>query len=43
MCLDHRNNLNGVVVDNASLEIMLHIEKTMQQLEVMGDDEQRVL
>jgi hypothetical protein len=43
MCLDHRNNLNGVVVDDASLEIMLHIEKTMQRLEVMGDDEQRVL
>ena len=43
MCLDHRNNLNGVVVDDASLEIMLHIEKTMQRLEVMGDDEQRFL
>ena len=43
LCLDHRNHLNGVVVDDASLEIMLHIEKTMQRLEVMGDDEQRFL
>ena len=43
LCLDHRNNLNGVVVDDTSLEIMLHIEKTMQRLEVMGDDEQRIL
>jgi hypothetical protein len=37
MCLDHRNNLNGVVVDDASLETMLHIEKTMQRLEENPD------
>lgn len=43
MCLDHRNHLNGVVVDDASLEIMLRIEKNMQRLEVMGDDERRIL
>ena len=43
MCLEHRNHLNGVVVDDAALEVMLRIEKTMQRLEVMGDDEQRWL
>ena len=43
MCLEHRNHLNGVVVDDAALEVMLCIEKTMQRLEVMGDDEQRWL
>jgi len=34
---------NGIVVDDASLEVMLRIEKTMQRLEVMGDDELRWL
>ena len=43
MCLDHRNHINGVVVDDASLEVMLRLEKTMQRLEVMGDDERRIL
>ena len=43
MYLEHRNHLNGVVVDDAALEVMLRIEKTMQRLEVMGDDEQRWL
>ncbi len=43
MCLTHEHHLNGVVVDDAALEVMLRIEKTMQRLEVMGDDEQRWL
>ena len=38
MCLTHEHHLNGVVVDDAALEVMLRIEKTMQRLEVMGDD-----
>lgn len=41
MYLTHEHHLNGVVVDDAALEVMLRIEKTMQRLEVMGDDEQR--
>lgn len=43
MFLDRRHHLNGVVVDDAALEVMLRIEKTMQRLEVMGDDELRWL
>lgn len=43
MYLTHGHHLNGVVVDDAALEVMLRIEKTMQRLEVMGDDEQRWL
>lgn len=43
MALAHGHNWNGVVVDDAALEVMLRIEKTMQRLEVMGDDEQRWL
>ena len=43
MYLTHEHHLNGVVVDDAALEVMLRIEKTMQRLEVMGDDEQRWL
>ena len=43
MSLDHIHHLNGVVVDDPSLEVMLRIEKTMQRLEVMGDDELRWL
>jgi hypothetical protein len=38
MYLTHEHHLNGVVVDDAALEVMLRIEKTMQRLEVMGDD-----
>ena len=38
MCLTHEHHLNGVVVDDAALEVMLRIEKTMQRLEVMGDE-----
>ena len=36
-------HLNGVVVDDASLEVMLRIEKTMQRLKVMGSDARRIL
>jgi hypothetical protein len=43
MKLGHRFHFNGVVVDDDALEVMLRIEKTMQRLEVMGDDEQRWL
>lgn len=43
MRLDHHNNPNGVVVDDAALEVMLRIEKIMQRLEPTGDDEQRAL
>ena len=43
MYLTHEHHLNGVVVDDAALEVMLRIEKTMQRLEEMGDDEQRWL
>lgn len=43
MYLTHEHHMNGVVVDDAALEVMLRIEKTMQRLEVMGDDEQRWL
>lgn len=43
MCLDHHQFLNGTVVDDASLEVMLRIEKCMQRLQVMGDDDCRYL
>ena len=43
MYMTHKQHLNGVVVDDAALEVMLRIEKTMQRLEVMGDDKQRWL
>ena len=43
MYLTHEHHFNGVVVDDAALEMMLRIEKTMQRLEEMGDDEQRWL
>ena len=43
MYLTHEHHWNGVVVDDTALEVMLRIEKTMQRLEVMGDDEQRWL
>lgn len=43
MWLDHHDHLNGVVVDDASLEVMLRIEKTMSRLDVMGDDDRRDL
>lgn len=35
--------LNGNVVDDASLEVMLRIENEMRRLKVMGDDERRSL
>lgn len=34
---------NGHVVDDATLDVMLRIEKTMQRLKVMGDDDRRIL
>ena len=43
MYLDHRCHPNGLVVDDATLEVMLRIENTMQRLEVMGEDEKRML
>ena len=43
MWLDHHNNLNGTVVDDASLEVMLRIEKIMSRLDVVGDDNRRQL
>lgn len=36
-----RKGLNGTVVDDKSMEIILRIEKSMSRLEVMGDDEKR--
>ncbi len=36
-----RDLLDGNVADDASLKVMLRIEKTMQQLKVMGDDNRR--
>lgn len=43
MCLNITRHLNGVVIDEASLEVMLRIEKTMQRLKVMGSDARRIL
>lgn len=43
MHLNITRHLNGVVVDDASLEVMLRIEKTMQRLKVMGSDARRIL
>lgn len=43
MWLDHHNNLNGTVVDEASLEVMLRIENIMSRLDVVGDDDKRML
>ena len=43
MWLDHHNSLMGTVVDDASLEVMLKIEKTMSRLDVVGDDDRRQL
>lgn len=41
LCHDHK--LIGIVVDDASLEVMLRIEKTMQRLKVSGFDAKRIL
>ena len=43
MNLSHDHHSNGIVADDASLEIMLRIEKIMQRLQVMGDDDRRYL
>ena len=37
------NDWNGNIVDDASLEVMKRIEKTMQRLAVMGEDDCRYL
>ena len=41
--LCHIRTYNGIIVDDASLEVMLRIEKTMQRLKVMGTDARRIL
>lgn len=41
--LDLDRALNGNVVNDASLEVMLRIENEMRRLKVMGDDERRSL
>ena len=38
MALDGYDLFNGVIVDDASLAVMLRIERTMQRLHPMGDD-----
>lgn len=40
---DRHHFYNGVAPDDPSLEVMLRIEKTMQRLKVMGDDDRRIL
>lgn len=39
----HRDIFEGNVADDASLKVMLRIEKTMQRLNVMGDDDRRLV
>lgn len=41
--LCHIRTYNGIIIDDASLEVMLRIEKTMQRLKVMGNDARRIL
>lgn len=43
MWLDRHDSLNGTVVDDASLEVMLRIEKIISRLDVVGDDDKRIL
>lgn len=43
MWIDHHDSLMGTVIDDASLEVMLRIEKIMSRLDVMGDDDRRQL
>ena len=43
MALDGHDLFNGVIVDDASLAVMLRIEQTMQQLCPMGNDDIRWL
>ena len=43
MALDGHDLFNGVIVDDASLAVMLRIEQTMQRLCPMGDDSIRWL
>ena len=39
--LCHDDDLNGVVIDAASEEVMLRIEAATNRLKVMGDDDRR--
>ena len=41
MALDGHNQFDGVIIDDASLSVMLRIEQTMQRLHPMGDDDIR--
>ncbi len=43
LALGDGHSLNGNILDDASLEVMLRIEKTMQRLKAMGDDDRRYL
>lgn len=43
LALGDGHDLNGNILDDASLEVMLRIEKTMQRLAAMGDDDRRCL
>ena len=43
MTLEGRNHFEGIIIDDASLSVMLRIEKTMQRLCPMGDDDVRWL
>ena len=43
LALGNGHDLNGNILDDASLEVMLRIEKTMQRLAAMGDDDRRYL
>ena len=43
LALGDNYDLNGNIVDDESLEVMLRIEKTMQRLKVMGSDDRRYL
>lgn len=41
MALDSSDPFHGIIIDDASLSIMLRIEQTMQRLHPMGDDDIR--
>ena len=43
LALGMGHDWNGNIVDDASLKVMLRIEKTMQRLAVMGEDDCRFL
>ena len=43
MWLGSESSLDEIIIDDASLEVMLSIEKTMRRLRVMGNDARRTL